>query len=106
MHEPTDDFLDKTRTFWQSRTDRDLTAEDARQIAENVSGFLQTLIRWQRDDSSERGISELQEVRRSPGRSSNGRTDRKAPDKRQSARAGRQSERLLVAGNQHEPEET
>ena len=46
MHEPTDDFLDKTRTFWQARTDRQLTAEDARQIAANVSGFLHTLLRW------------------------------------------------------------
>jgi hypothetical protein len=48
MGEPTDDFLTKTRTFWQSRTGRQLTAEDARQIAENVTGFLRTLMRWDR----------------------------------------------------------
>src|SRR4051812_36565872 len=57
MHEPTDDFLHKTHTFWQSRTDRQLTTEDARQMGENVSGFLQTLIRWHRVDHDERGAA-------------------------------------------------
>jgi hypothetical protein len=57
MHEPTDDFLDKTRTFWQSRTGRQLTAEDARQIAANVSGFLQTLLRWNHNDTDECNVA-------------------------------------------------
>jgi hypothetical protein len=57
MHEPTDDFLDKTRTFWQSRTDRQLTVEDARQIAVNVSGFLQTLLRWNHNETDECNVA-------------------------------------------------
>lgn len=36
----------RTRQFWQPRIGRDLTAEDARQIAENVTGFFAVLAEW------------------------------------------------------------
>ena len=45
------DFLDETREFWQRRSPRWLSSEDARQIAENVSGFFRVLQEW---DASER----------------------------------------------------
>jgi hypothetical protein len=48
-HEP--DFLDETREFWQRRSPRRLSREDARQIADNVSGFFRVLQEW---DASER----------------------------------------------------
>lgn len=39
-------FLDKTIAFWQPRTARTLTREDARQMVENVTGFFQVLAEW------------------------------------------------------------
>lgn len=36
----------RTRQIWQSRIGRDLTDEDARQIAENVTGFFAVLAEW------------------------------------------------------------
>ena len=43
-----DNLIDRTRQVWQSRTGRDLTNEDARQIAENVTGFFSILAEWSR----------------------------------------------------------
>ena len=39
-------FLDKTIAFWQPRTTRTLTREDARQIIENATGFFRVLAEW------------------------------------------------------------
>ena len=33
--------------FWQARTDRILTAEDHRQIRDNLTGFFEILNEWQ-----------------------------------------------------------
>ncbi|HKA09975.1 MAG TPA: hypothetical protein VKI99_05840 [Candidatus Dormibacteraeota bacterium] len=44
--ESAKDLLDLTITFWQPRDERELTEEDARQIVENLVGFLRTLVRW------------------------------------------------------------
>lgn len=46
MSEPRQEFLDETRRFWQKRTDRPLSLEDARQIAANVAGVFQVLAQW------------------------------------------------------------
>lgn len=46
MSEPTEQFLEQTRRFWQKRTDRPLSLEDARQIAANVAGLFQVLAQW------------------------------------------------------------
>jgi hypothetical protein len=43
-----EDFLEETRAFWQSRTDRMLTREDAREIIENMTGFFRVLLEWDR----------------------------------------------------------
>jgi hypothetical protein len=42
----SDKFLDEAVAFWQSQTERELKREDARQIAENLSGFFQVLSDW------------------------------------------------------------
>jgi hypothetical protein len=42
------DFIEETRAFWQSRTDRVLTREDAREIIENMTGFFRVLLEWDR----------------------------------------------------------
>jgi hypothetical protein len=44
-------FIDETLAYWQPRSRRALTREDARQIIENVSGFFSILLEW---DAAER----------------------------------------------------
>jgi hypothetical protein len=44
------DFLDHTIDVWQPYTDRPLTREDARQIAQNVSGFFRILREWAEEE--------------------------------------------------------
>lgn len=45
---PNDNLVDHTRQVWQTRFERDLTREDVRQIAENVTGFFGLLAEWSR----------------------------------------------------------
>jgi hypothetical protein len=42
------DFTSRTLAIWQPRYDYRLTDEDAREIAENVSGFFRLLLEWDR----------------------------------------------------------
>ncbi len=42
----TGKHIARTRQIWQPRIGRDLTDEDARQIAENVTGFFAVLAEW------------------------------------------------------------
>ena len=39
-------LLEETIRVWQPRVSRQLTAEDARQMVENVTGFFTTLHAW------------------------------------------------------------
>lgn len=41
-----DDLIRYTRQVWQPRLGRDLSREDARQIAENLTGFFALLAKW------------------------------------------------------------
>jgi hypothetical protein len=41
-----DNLIEQTRRLWRSRLGRDVTCEDARQIAENVTGFFAVLAEW------------------------------------------------------------
>jgi hypothetical protein len=43
-----DNLIDRTRQVWQPRIRRDLSREDARQIAEHVTGFFTLLAEWSR----------------------------------------------------------
>jgi hypothetical protein len=68
-HAANDTLIDRTRTVWQPRLGRDLTREDARQIAENVTGFFAILGEWSRaempvpaNDTAERSASDAGEV--------------------------------------------
>jgi hypothetical protein len=47
-HTTTDNLIDRTRQVWQPRIGRELSREDARQIAENVAGFFGLLAEWSR----------------------------------------------------------
>lgn len=42
------DITQRTITVWQPRAQRELSADDARQIAENVTGFFRILETWRR----------------------------------------------------------
>ena len=43
-----DNLIERTRQVWQPRLRRDLSREDARQIAANVTGFFSVLAEWSR----------------------------------------------------------
>jgi hypothetical protein len=43
-----DELIGRTRQVWQPRIGRDLSPEDARQIAANVAGFFSVLAEWSR----------------------------------------------------------
>ena len=45
---PKDELIGRTRKVWQPRLGRDLSPEDARQIAANVTGFFSVLVEWSR----------------------------------------------------------
>ena len=53
-----EDFADDTIEFWQSRMRRDLSREDARQIAENVSGFFGVLLDWDAEHGKQQEVRE------------------------------------------------
>ena len=46
MSEAARRSLERTLEVWQPRSLRRLSPEDTRQIAENVRGFFDTLIKW------------------------------------------------------------
>ena len=69
-HAANDNLIDRTRQVWQPRIGRDLTDEDARQIAENVTGFFSILAEWSRaemptpaNDTGKPTASDDEEVR-------------------------------------------
>ncbi len=45
-HAVKDTLINRTHNVWQPRIQRKLTNEDARQIAENVTGFFAILAEW------------------------------------------------------------
>ena len=47
-HAANDNLIDRTRQVWQPRLGRDLTREDARQIAAKRHGLLWILAEWSR----------------------------------------------------------
>ncbi len=52
-----DDGVGRTLEVWQPRTTRRLTREDARQIIENVTGFVQILFEWEAAERSAPDVS-------------------------------------------------
>jgi hypothetical protein len=54
MRETRPNLLDDTLAVWQQRSRRQLSREDAREIAENISGFFNILAEWSRQEERER----------------------------------------------------
>ena len=47
-HAANDNLIDRTVAVWKPRLGRDLNREDAREIAENITGFFAILAEWSR----------------------------------------------------------
>ena len=47
-HAASNRLIEQTHKVWQPRVGRNLTDEDARQIAESVTGFFAILAEWSR----------------------------------------------------------
>jgi hypothetical protein len=47
-HAANDNLIGRTRQFWRARTRRDVTDEDAWQIADNATGLFSILAEWSR----------------------------------------------------------
>ena len=46
MKKEQDQLLEAGAVLWQQRTSEQLTQEDIREIAENLTGFFQLLVEW------------------------------------------------------------
>ena len=46
VQEPRTKLIERTLELWQPRSSKALSEEDARQIAENVTGFFRILMEW------------------------------------------------------------
>jgi hypothetical protein len=57
----SDQFLDETIVFWEPRYGRKLTREDAREIAENLTGFFRVLLEWEREKKKTKAAEEFEE---------------------------------------------
>ncbi len=53
MGKLTDDFLQSTIRVWQPYSSDQLSLEDARQIVENMTGFMTVLAEWEADTKHE-----------------------------------------------------
>jgi hypothetical protein len=82
---PNRDYLETTRTFWQPYAERELTREDAREMAHNLIGFFTVLREWTLRER-ERARCGVVERASSPSQRKRGRlrTRAAARDKRQS----------------------
>ena len=45
-----DELIERTREVWQPRLGRDLSRDEAKQIAASVTGFFAVLAEWSRTD--------------------------------------------------------
>ena len=46
-----DELVGRTREVWQPRLGRDLTRDEAKQIATSITGFFAVLAEWSRTDT-------------------------------------------------------
>lgn len=82
---PTRDYLEKTRAFWQPYAERELTREDAREMARNLIGFFTVLREWTRRERERARCGVVETASSSPRRKrGRPRTRAAAKDKMQS----------------------
>jgi len=82
---PTRDYLETTRAFWQPYAERELTREDAREMARNLIGFFTVLREWTRRERERARCGVVETASSSPRRKrGRPRTRAAAKDKMQS----------------------
>ena len=82
---PTRDYLETTRAFWQPYAERELTREDAREMARNLIGFFTVLREWTRRERERARCGVIETASSSPRRKrGRPRTRAAAKDKMQS----------------------
>ena len=59
--DPKGELLEETRAFWQARSSRELSREDAREIIENLTGYFSVLSEWSRREKEQERGEEAQE---------------------------------------------
>jgi len=52
------DLIEATQSFWERRTGRVVTPDNAREIIENISGYFRVLLEWKKKSNSEKVIHE------------------------------------------------
>ena len=62
-HAANDNLIERTRQLWTPRLGRNLGRQDARQVAENVTGFFAILAEWSR---AERLVANNNDARGAP----------------------------------------
>lgn len=50
-------LIDSAMKFWQPRSQRPLSREDAREIVENITGFFSILLEWEAQDREGRAAA-------------------------------------------------
>jgi hypothetical protein len=82
---PTRDYLETTRAFWQPYAERELTREDAREMARNLIGFFTVLREWTLRERERAKCGAVETISSSPRRKRGRlRTRAAAKDKMQS----------------------
>jgi hypothetical protein len=82
---PTRDYLEATRAFWQPYAERELTREDAREMARNLIGFFTVLREWTLRERERAKCGAVETISSSPRRKRGRlRTRAAAKDKMQS----------------------
>jgi chemotaxis regulatin CheY-phosphate phosphatase CheZ len=46
MEDSKRELIEETKRFWQARTGKPISDEDAREMIENITGFFKILIEW------------------------------------------------------------
>ena len=57
MEESKRQLLEQTKQFWQARTRKPLSDEDAREMIENITGFFKILIEWDEKEKDQTNSS-------------------------------------------------
>jgi len=53
MEDSKREFIEETKRFWQARTGKPISDEDAREMIENVTRFFKILIEWDEKDRNQ-----------------------------------------------------
>ena len=64
----SDNTLEQTQAYWRERTGREVTAEDAREMVQNIADFFEVLQEWDEGVSQIKGAAVAERSRQTPPR--------------------------------------